>query len=311
MDSGIDDAVMLMLALANPGLEVLAVTTVSGNVSLRKATANALRIVEVCGKRGAVPVCAGASRPLRRRPVHAEDIHGSDGLGECGIARPGLRPEKGTAAAEMLAELIKTHRRKEISIVATAPLTNIATFVGQGGPSLAKKLDRIFVMGGVYDVSGRTKGNVTEHAEFNFYCDPEAADAVMSSSASIVACGLEVTGDPRCAIQNKTLAEMRSLRSPLADLACDILAYPVRKFGYCNLHDVFALFALLYPHMFKSMERCRVRVDCSKEFRGRCTVVTPAAGDIDDNSSYGNVLACGRADPAKFNEYLLQGLKQA
>lgn len=293
MDPGVDDAVALLLALHNPHLEVLAVTTVSGNVSLRKATANALKIMQASGKH--VPVYMGASRPLGgRRPVHAEGIHGSDGLGNSNLPAARQRPEK-TGAVKMLADLIKTHRRKEVSMVATGPLTNVAMLF-KSEPSLVARLDRIFVMGGVYDPS--VEGNVTRYAEFNFYCDPEAADIVMKDGRAIVSSGLDVTCDPACAVDAEMLAAISSAKSKSADLACRILQHPVSRYSQFNLHDVFALFSLLYPEIFK-MERCSVRVDCSKT-RGRC-IVTP--------SDRGNVLACKKVDSVRFKEHLVDGLR--
>ncbi len=298
MDPGIDDAIALLLALNNPELKVVAVTTVSGNVNVSKATLNALRVIEASGKR--ISVYKGAGRPLnkRRHPIYAESVHGTDGLGNSHLARPRLRAEK-TEAVSMLTELLSTHKRKEIAIVATGPLTNIAMLF-QTEPSAAEKLNKIFVMGGIYDAL--TRGNVTEHAEFNFYSDPEAAQIVMSTPdkkpLTVVASGLDVTSSPACAIQNNELAMICSIKSRIADLACRILRYPVSTYSYFNLHDVFAFFSLVHPEIFK-MDRCRVRVSCSGNFTGRCVVA----------SGKGNVLVCRRVNHARFNEFLLDGLR--
>lgn len=294
MDPGIDDAIMLLLALGNPALELLGISTVRGNVSLHKATVNALRIIEASRKK--IAVYKGASGSLRKdwRPERAESVHGRDGLGESNLPRPKLLPEK-ISAVDTIVEMLKTRKKKEISIVATAPLTNIATLC-EREPSLVKNLDGIFVMGGTYDPLCR--GNMTEFAEFNFYSDPEAADIVMSSMPTIVASGLDVTTDPACAITGKTVSTICSQDSKSAELACKILGYPLRTHPYFNLHDVFALFSFLYPEIFK-LERCRVRVDCSRNFRGRCIV---------RSNSRGNVLVCRRVDQARFNALLLDGL---
>lgn len=107
MDPGIDDAIALLLALNNPKLEVVAVTTVSGNVSVSKATLNALRVIEASGKY--TSVYKGAGRPLNKRwrPIHAESVHGTDGLGNSHLAVPLLRAEK-TEAVNRLIELLST-----------------------------------------------------------------------------------------------------------------------------------------------------------------------------------------------------------
>jgi inosine-uridine nucleoside N-ribohydrolase len=288
IDPGIDDAIQLLLALNDPDLEVLAVTTVSGNVSLRRATANALRIIEASSK--SLPVCPGAPRPLKRTAVHAGDIHGADGLGEIDLPPPARKPEK-THAIDILLELARTHRKKEINILATGPLTNIGLLFNKD-PSLAKDL-RIFVMGGIYDPA--MKGNASKYAEFNFYADPEAADIVMSSAASIVASGLDVTTLQDCAVGSEMFYRICSSKRPIGQLACRLLAYPMRKFGHFHLHDVFALFSLLHPEMF-AMEKIGVRVD-TKRFRGRCML-----------TQGGNIRVCRKVDHKMFSRHLLGGL---
>ena len=304
MDPGIDDAITLLLALNNPAVHVLAVTTVSGNVNVSKATLNALRVIEASGKYSP-PVYKGAARPLNKRlhPIHAESVHGTDGLGISNLPAPQLiRPQK-TKAVDKLLELISTHKRGEISIVATGPLTNIAMLL-QKEPSAANKLNKIFVMGGIYD-NGLTNGNVTKYAEFNFYCDPEAAQIVMDSShkkkpLTVVASGLDVTNSLECAVEKNALELICSIRTEISDIACRILQYPVHTFSYFNLYDVFALFSLVHPQIFK-MDRCSVRV-CSRlqKFRGRCTVACGRKG---------NVLICKEVNHTKFNEILFDGLK--
>jgi inosine-uridine nucleoside N-ribohydrolase len=294
MDPGIDDAMELLLALNNLELD-LAVTTVSGNVNVSRATTNALKIIEASGSK--VPVYRGAARPLRRRPVRAGHVHGSDGLGNSRLPRPSLEPEK-TKAADMLAELLSTHKKNDVSIVATGPLTNIATLLKRE-PSLAGRL-RLFVMGGIYDPLFR--GNVTRHAEFNFYVDPEAADMVMRSvaeGATIVASGLDVTTDPRCVVDGDIFSKIGSMKSVPAQTARRILEYPIKRYGRFHLHDVFALFSMLHPEIF-TMGRLGIRIDCSSKLRGRC-IVSPAKN--------GGLLACRKVDHVRFMKYLLDGLR--
>jgi inosine-uridine nucleoside N-ribohydrolase len=288
IDPGIDDAIELLLALNDPDVEVLAVTTMSGNVSLGKATTNALRIIEASGKR--VPVYPGASKPLKRIAVRAGAVHGIDGLGEISLPFPVRRPEK-THAVDMLLELSRTHKKKEIAILTTGPLTNIASLFRKD-PSLAKNL-RTFVMGGIYDPT--VKGNVSKYAEFNFYADPEAADIVMGSGASIVASGLDVTTSPDCAVGPELFSKICSSKSPAGQIACRLLSYPMRRSGHFHLHDVFALFSLLYPEMFAT-QKLGVRVD-TKKFRGRCLL-----------TQGGDIRVCRKVDHRMFTRRLLGGL---
>lgn len=259
---------------------------------------NVLRVIQASGK--CTPVYKGADRPLnkRRRPVHAESVHGREGLGNSHLALSRLRAEK-INVMKILKELLLTHKRKEISIIATGPLTNIAMLL-RSEPSAIQKLNKILVMGGIYDTL--TKGNVTEHAEFKFYSDPEAAEIVMSTAdkklATVVASGLDVTSSLECTIGNSELGIICSIKSRTADLACRILRYPVRTCSRFNLHDVFALFSLLHPEIFE-MDRCSIRVSRSGKFRGRSFVT----------SDKENVLICKKVNHAKFNELLFDGLR--
>lgn len=297
MDPGIDDAIALLLAINSPVIEVAAVTTVSGNVSIRKGTKNALRVLEAMSTK--VPVYMGASHPEKRRPlIRAEDFHGSDGLGEAALGETKIRAEK-MRALDMFTELLKSSKRNEITIVATGPLTNIANLVAKE-PSLVKKLDRILLMGGLYDPSVR--GNVTEYSEFNFFSDAESADRVMRMSGNgcpdITAVGLELTSDPLCIIDKNALAKICEIGGKTSEIACKILRWPVRTHSYFNLHDVFALFALIHPEIFLT-EACSIRVAHTGQFRGMCRVI---AGE-------GKVHVCRKVDQLKFNQFVLDGLK--
>src|SRR5918995_5454096 len=92
-DPGHDDAMALMLALASPELEVVAVTTVTGNQTLDKVTANAIRVLDVVGA-DAVPVAAGADRPLIHNTARvADEVHGDTGLDGPDLPPPSRAPE--------------------------------------------------------------------------------------------------------------------------------------------------------------------------------------------------------------------------
>jgi len=295
MDPGIDDAVALLIALNNPKLNVLAVTTVSGNVDVNKSTYNALRIIDAMRKK--TVVARGASKPLFKRAIHAEHIHGRDGLGNSNIQRPKSKPSK-LDAQKLFQDLIKTHKKKELSIIATAPLTNIALLL-DSEPSIANKLNKIVLMGGVYGAAKNSRGNVTPYAEFNFYCDPEAADMVFGSGAKIEAAGLDVTMHPKCAVDKGALDAISKLKGKAASIASRILAYPILRYNIFHLHDVFAVACLLQPKMFKMID-CMVRVDKFGKFRGRCATTLKK----------GNVKVCSSVDHQKFVQFVLQGLKQ-
>ncbi len=296
MDPGIDDAVTLLVALNAPGVEVLAVTAANGNVNVNKSARNALRIIESVGKK--IAVAKGASKPLFKRPVHAEHVHGRDGLGGADLPGPSGKPS-GKDVVKLIENLVRTHKRKELSLVATAPLTNVALLL-EKDPSFARKFERIALMGGVFGLVKNARGNITPYAEFNFYCDPEAADIVLNSGAELVAAGLDVTMDPRCAVRKVILRRINRLGGRTAEVAAEVLSYPVRRYGAFHVHDLFALASLLRPGIFRTVP-CKVSVNTSGRFRGRC-IATP-----DRRSS---VKVCSHVDSAKFLRFLLDGLTE-
>jgi inosine-uridine nucleoside N-ribohydrolase len=295
MDPGIDDAVALLIALHSPELEILAVTTANGNVDVNSSTYNALRIIEAVGKK--VPIAKGASKPLFKPLVHSRQIHGRDGLGNSDLPPPRMK-ESRFRALNLIETLVQTHRKKEITIVATAPLTNIAILL-EMEPAMANTLDKIVLMGGMYGVVKNARGNTTPYAEFNFYCDPEAAHIVLNSGAKVIAAGLDVTMNSKCAIRRDMLEKIRMLGGRAAEIAAKILTYQVHRYGLSHIHDVFAVAALLHPRMFKFVD-CRVSVDDSGTSRGRC--VTAMKKD--------HVKVCSRVDHNRFANFVLEGLKQ-
>src|ERR671921_2040279 len=184
VDPGHDDAVAIMLACGAPELELLAVTTVAGNVPLEKTTRNALRILSLIG-RPEVPVAAGASSPLYR-PLHtAEKIHGESGLDGPEIPDSFFAPDE-RGAVELIADTLRT-APEPVTLVPVAPLTNVALFLREH-PEFKERVARISLMGGSIGL-----GNTTPAAEFNVYTDPEAAREVFNSGLPITMSGLDVT----------------------------------------------------------------------------------------------------------------------
>jgi len=174
-DTASDDAVALIMALRHPEVEVVGITTVAGNVEVRQASRNALYTAELCGS--SVAVFTGAEKPLRRAHHSADWFHGRDGLGDHGYPAPRRGPEK-MGAAEAIVELIETH--PGIVMVTLGPLTNVALAL-QKRSEIAKKVSRCVVMGG----APCCEGNVTPAAEYNIWCDPEAAQIVARSGMPV------------------------------------------------------------------------------------------------------------------------------
>jgi purine nucleosidase len=247
-DPGIDDAIALMLAFASPDeLEVLAVMTVAGNVGLHHTEPNARRIRDLCGAKS-VPVLAGCPRPVLRAPVDAGDIHGESGLENCELppARGVVDPRH---AVDYLRETVRA-RPREITVVAVGPLTNLATTLIQR-PEFAREVRRIVIMGGAAG-----DGNVTPHAEFNFFADPHAARIVFESGAPISMYGLDITRQVRA--EAAWLKRVERLGSPVAHTAVRMLEHYGSVGG--ALHDVLAIGDLLRQDCF-TLEPCRVRIE--------------------------------------------------
>ena len=186
-DPSPDDAVAFLMALGSPGeLEVLAISTVGGNVPLELTTKNALKALELVGRRD-VPVYAGAKGPMVRQLETAEYVHGNTGFDGYDLPEPKITAAPGFAP-DKIVELIMENEPKTITICALAPLTNIALAMAKE-PAITKRIREIVLMGGARSEGG----NVTPAAEFNIYVDPEAAHRVIRSGVPIVMIPLDCT----------------------------------------------------------------------------------------------------------------------
>src|SRR5688572_27712130 len=209
-DTASDDAVALIMALRAPDVRVAAITVVSGNVPLEQGVINALYTCELCG--ADVPVYAGADRPLRREPAHAQWFHGKDGFGDMNYPPPTRVPERGNA----IDAIIETERANPgLELVTLGPLTNVALAL-QREPGIAKNVARCVVMGG----NPCCEGNVTPAAEYNIWCDPEAARVVLRSGLPVELIGWQLCRG-RAALDHDDIARLGGLGTPLAHFAID------------------------------------------------------------------------------------------
>lgn len=185
-DPGIDDAVAILLALAaKDELDVVALTTVNGNVGVEQVTENAFKILDIAG-RNDIPVYKGNGKPLMRENDHCEEFHGDDGLGNLGMETTGRTPEE-ESAVDFLIRKVR-EEKGEITLLPIGPLTNIAEAV-QKDPEFVKNVKEVVIMGGA-----EHGGNMSPHAEFNFWTDPEAAKIVMAAGfEKVTMIGLDAT----------------------------------------------------------------------------------------------------------------------
>ncbi|MCA1714622.1 MAG: nucleoside hydrolase [Gammaproteobacteria bacterium] len=175
-DPGVDDALALLMAFADPDHKVVGLTIAAGNVGLEHTVRNALKLCEVA--RSDTPVFAGCAAPLLHPARDAAYVHGHDGFGDTAYAPP-VRIAETEHAALAILRLSHAHAGR-LLLVALGPLTNLALAL-KLDPALPQRIARIVVMGGA--VTGH--GNITASAEFNIAFDPEAAHLVCSAFPQI------------------------------------------------------------------------------------------------------------------------------
>lgn len=264
-DPGVDDALALLLAASSPELEVLAVTTVAGNVSLDRATENARRVVALAWEdRTPPPIYRGAAGGEET----AEEVHGIDGLGGAGLLvgpdgaplYPPSAPLHEAAAVEAILAAVD-RRPGEVTLVTLGPLTNVAQALREA-PEVMRAVREIVIMGGVF----REAGNTGPVAEFNVFADPVSAQAVCDCGLPLRWVPLDVTH--RCTLrrdQVDALPERR--RTPFIRHALEwYMRYHFEGFGEyaAFLHDPLAVGAVLWPEL---LEWTALRVDVETEGR--------------------------------------------
>ncbi|MCL2915893.1 pyrimidine-specific ribonucleoside hydrolase RihA [Shewanella corallii] len=267
-DPGHDDAIAMIMALANPQLDVLAVTTSAGNQTPDKTLRNALSILTLLGRKD-IPVAGGAAKPLKRELIIADNVHGESGLDGPELPEPAFAAVELTAW-ELMAQQIQASEHP-VTLVPTGPLTNIATFL-LAYPHLKPRIERIVLMGGAAGV-----GNWTPAAEFNIFVDPEAADIVFRSGIPLTMCGLDVTH--KAQIMDEDVARMRAIDNPVAQCVADLLEFFViyhrdPKWGFdgAPLHDPCTIAWLLKPELFTGQD-CYVAIETQSEMTVGMTVV--------------------------------------
>ncbi len=250
VDPGIDDAMVLCMALFDPSLEVLAVTAVGGNVPPAQATRNVQAIIEQLDP-PRWPRIGGASAPEEGLPVDGRYLHGIDGLGGANFEVAELHHVH--PSEKVICDQIRDQPEGTVTIVALGPLTNIArAFVHD--PELPRAIGRIVITGGT--VSG--PGNITPAAEFNFYCDPQSARAVFRSPSTKIVVPLDVTNrivltyDLFNRLPDETTRVGRFLRKILPPA---FRGYR-QQFGLegIHVHDSVAMMSVLHPELFTTRE---------------------------------------------------------
>lgn len=246
-DTGIDDAFALLVAHGLPALQIVGISTVSGNVHLERSTPNTLKVLQLAGS--ATPVYRGASKPLCREYHDASEFHGPDGLGGAVLADP-LRGAEEKPMWDALYETAKEYQG-ELTVVTIGPMTNLATALTKY-PDLPQYLKQLVFMGG-----STVEGNCTPYAEYNIYADPEAAQAVCASGLPMVMCPLDMTHSAY--LTPEDLEELAAEDTPVTRFISQCSGVLLEKNleaslpGICQ-HDTCPLMYLAYPELFSGKE---------------------------------------------------------
>lgn len=264
VDTGVDDALAIILAHRWPRAQVVAIGTVTGNTSAAQAATNTLKTLDALGAQ--TPVAVGAMQAMARGPFPSEEnVHGADGLGDADLPAP-TRAPTGEHAVDQLLRLVH-ERPGELSLYASGPLTNLGLAL-QRDPELPHLVKEVMVMGGAIVAAG----NSTATAEANIYHDPEAANLVFAADWPVTLVALDVT--MRALLRQDELAILRASDRPLARFTMRILSPYLKlysqRFGFdaVTMHDPLAMALLLDP----SLALERVRLDTRVETAGELTV---------------------------------------
>jgi purine nucleosidase len=275
VDTGVDDAMALLLAAASPEVELVGVSCIMGNVTVGQAATNTLAVLELAG-RGDVEVAVGAVRPLVRDHEPFPEVHGPSGLGHATLPPPGA-PPSARSAAELIVDTTAA-RPGEVVLVATGPLTNVALAVAEE-PRLPELLKGFAIMGGAYAHAG----NVSPAAEANIWVDPEAASAVFRAWAGVpvaqlaVCAGLDVTERVRMTRDHILEVGSPAPDSDLARFVADAVGFYIEfheryeSSDSASMHDPLAL-ALAIDPTFARLTTTRVEVECDGRWTRGMTV---------------------------------------
>ncbi len=286
LDPGIDDAFALIVALNTPIFNIKMLSSVSGNVPLKIATKNLLHLLEI--SKLSIPVYMGAKKPLKGKAHHATEIHQKTGLGNYTFNGNITRALKNSVEA-MYQTLISSP--KKISLVALGPLTNIALLFKKHPEVLKKIKEFIFMGSSIYG-----KGNVTDFAEFNTFCDPHALKFIIDLNIPMTIIPMELGQQkyfsPAKINKIKSLNKAGEILEKMFS-GYNLLPGEVSKTGSITNHDLCAIAYAFDKTIFKT-QKSKITVSLNKKTYGQ-TFITPHKN--------GNVTLCLDAYDKKLFEY--------
>lgn len=316
VDTGIDDALAILMAVRSLELEVIGITTVGGNTGIENVTRNTLQVLELSGSN--VPVAKGMGESLSGQKVityihkdgevvDGEYIHGSDGLASLSsqLPQPSRRPVD-THAVDFIIDSIMSNPQ-EITLITTAPLTNVAMAV-ETEPQIAEMVKEHIMMGGAFGLTEYGHGNVTPVSEFNVWHDPLAADMVISSMPTI-AVGLDITHDPSVELKEDTLNNF-SPRNRIEGLVRSLISYYVKRGERVAYpHDPIAVAVAIAPEIFE-WDYYPVEVETEGNLTRGQTIVDrrPQLPVKRQGDGKQDIRVCHRIDGDKFMELFINRL---
>jgi len=256
-DPGVDDALAFLLALASPEITLEALTTTQGNVTLEKATCNALSVLELA-QASHIPVVSGSVVPLVQPLRASAAVHGESGIGSSNLPEPQAKAAPGHAVDYLIERVLA--EPGQLSLFPIGPLTNIAMAIRKE-PGFAKAVKELVIMGGAILESG----NITPLAEFNIYVDPHAAHIVFHSGIPITLIPLDVTH--KCLLKLEHVDRLMKIDSPISRFIKEAIEVYLRfsferGFDGVALHDPLTLATVIAPELL-TLKEYYVDVDIS------------------------------------------------
>lgn len=270
LDTGIDDAMALAYAVGSPDIDLIGITSIYGNVSTETSIQNSLDLLSLLHKEE-IPVYKGATHSYSDKDTYgplkvSKFIHGNNGIGNVKIAESSKKVKE-EDAVDFIIESAKKYG-KELVIVATGPMTNLANAVKKE-PRLKEMVGNIVIMGGALTVPG----NINELAEANIYQDPIAANYLFTSGTPFTMVGLDVTHRPN--LTKDDTQKWRQLGTISGKDYADIVDYYIDAYhdsapqlNGCALHDPLAVAVAVHPELVETISMYMV-VGTSKEDWGR------------------------------------------
>jgi len=301
-DTAQDDCVALLVGLLDPLADLRAITMVAGNVGFDRQLKNAYLTLNAAGRLGEVPIHLGCRRPLMREWVSAENVHG-DGVGGLDMDFDGLVPEQ-QHGVDALIELAAASPG-ELTIVAIGPLTNIA-MAAVKDPDFARNVKALYIMGG----SNNGRGNITAAAEYNFYVDPEAAQAVFEAGFDITVIPWDRLTLRDAVFSREQLAEIGRVGTPLAEffvrVAGSALAFDEGVGIAGSTHpDSLTAAVLLHPELVTADAHYSVSIETASELTRGYSAMSWGVHGLEPNAR-----VIESIDPESFHQYLISLVDQ-